>query len=99
MSNKVSQKRIWVIEEIDSNGQVGQRQSMSLVNIDQDDNWCWARPDDRLSNSGIGEWNRVMAALKNVHGEDLRHVVCATGLMDHCNNTGNINKYKDMPNP
>ena len=41
----------------------------------------------------VAEWNRVMNLLSNVNGEDLRHVVCAVGLLDHCLNPDLINDY------
>jgi hypothetical protein len=28
-----------------------------------------------------------MSVLSSVNGEDLRHVICGVGLMDHCNGT------------
>jgi hypothetical protein len=42
------------------------------------------RPDDRLSPAQQKEWDRVLDVLSNVGGEDLRHVVCFAGLLDHC---------------
>jgi hypothetical protein len=89
---------LWLVEEMDSNndGVLEQRQSVSSITVNEDGGWNWTRPDDRLAEGGVAEWDRVMNILKNVNGEDLRHIVCATGLMDHCNDSGTgIENYVD----
>lgn len=90
-------KKVWVVEEVEIGDgvEMGQRQSI-MVYIDdyETGQWQWKRPDERLeSPEAKAEWNRVLQALSNVKGEDLRHVVCAAGLMDHCLNTNNIRDY------
>jgi hypothetical protein len=73
-----------VIEEIPlENDQTGHRQTMGEVET-LDESWRWVRPDDRLSPAQQKEWDRVLDVLSNVGGEDLRHVVCFAGLLDHC---------------
>lgn len=36
-----------------------------------------------------------MNLMSNVNGEDLRHIICANGLMDHCNDLPEILGYED----
>lgn len=74
-------KRIWVIEEIDVNGEVGHRQSVMTFD---DVTGELVRPDERLGTSGRNEWDRLMTILSNVGGEDFRHVINGVALMDHC---------------
>lgn len=78
---------LWLVEEMDADndGVLEQRQSVSSITVNEDNTWHWNCPSDRLTEDGVTEWNRVMNILKSVNGEDLRHIVCATGLMDHCN--------------
>lgn len=77
-------RRLWVVEEREVDGQIAHRQSAQTYTENEDGSWHWDRPDERLTNDQKAEWDRVMALLANVNGEDLRHIVCATGLMDHC---------------
>lgn len=77
-------KRIWVIEEIDVDGEVGHRQSV----IEFDDvTGDLIRPDGRMGTGGETEWDRIMTVLSNVGGEDLRHIIDGRALIDHCLNT------------
>lgn len=77
-------RRVWVVEEVmDSSGNLGQRQSECRLEVSEK-GWNWIRPDERLDEEQRKEWDRVMSNLKNVKGEDLRHIVCASGLLDHC---------------
>tara|TARA_Y100000034_G_scaffold132162_1_gene194498 strand:+ start:565 stop:855 length:291 start_codon:yes stop_codon:yes gene_type:complete len=77
-------KRVWVIEEVDVDGEVGHRQSVMEFNDITGD---LIRPDARLDTSGKTEWDFVMSKLANVAGRDLRHVVNGVALMDHCLDT------------
>jgi hypothetical protein len=86
-------RKVWVIEEVESDGALCHRQSDSSYEIDQDGKWSWNAPADRLSTEATAEWNRVMDLLKNVNGEDLRHVVCGVGLMSHCLDRSDIDCY------
>ena len=79
-------RRVWVIEELEVDGKIAQRQSVQTYHDDGQD-WMWDRPDERLNETQKAEWDRVMSALSNVNGEDFRHVVCASGLFDHCSGT------------
>jgi hypothetical protein len=79
-------KKVWVIEEVETNGAIAHRQSIASFSETQDD-WSWDCPTERLDAEGIAEWERVMSILSNVNGEDFRHLVCGVGLMDHCNRT------------
>lgn len=94
-------RRVWLVKEVpDKTGELAQRQSMLTIAVDdQTDKWYWIRPDERLGAAGIAEWNRIMKLLENVHGEDLRHVVCGVGLMDHCLDPTSINCYCDNDDP
>lgn len=80
----MSKRKVWVVEEVDVNGQIGHRQSTAEIE-DTESGWEWVRPDDRLTEQGQQEWDRVLAVLRNVNGEDLSHLVCGVALMDHCN--------------
>lgn len=42
------------------------------------------RPDDRMLPAAIVEWDRVMALLQNVDGEDLTPIINHIALMDYC---------------
>jgi hypothetical protein len=78
-------RRIWVVEEVVEDGKLAQRQTMQSYVVDEaTGHWAWVRPDDRLSEDAIKEWDRVMKSLKNLAGKDLRSIVCAAGLMDYC---------------
>ena len=74
-------KRIWTIEEIDVDGEVGHRQSMMSFD---DDTGELVRPDERLGTAGRNEWDRVIALLSDVSGEDFSHIINGVALMDHC---------------
>lgn len=77
-------RKSWLVQEVLlANGDIGQRQTVGVFN-DNGDSWGWVRPDDRLDDVQKAEWDRVLSLLKNVGGEDLRHVVCFGGLLDHC---------------
>lgn len=89
----MSERKIWVIEEIVSGDSISHRQSVAIYNQNQDGSWGWMRPDSSLSPEAQAEWDRVMLALSNVNGEDLRHVICGVGLMDHCLDSQNIKNY------
>ena len=91
----MANRKVWVIEEIESDGAICHRQSDSSYEINQDGSWSWNAPLDRLGEEEAVEWNRVMDLLKNVNGEDLRHVVSAVGLMTHCLNRSDIDCYAD----
>lgn len=79
-----TERRVWVVEEVDTGADIGQRQTMGTFSDNEDGTWHWDRPDNRLDEAGKQEWDRVMGVLSNVNGEDLRHVVCFAGLLDHC---------------
>jgi hypothetical protein len=80
----MSTKKVWVIEEVETEGAIAHRQSVASFSEDEND-WSWECPTDRLSTEGQVEWDRVMAVLSDVNGEDFRHLLCGVGLMDHCN--------------
>lgn len=86
-------RKVWVIEEVEADGVITHRQSDSSYELNQDDTWSWNVPSDRMTPEAADEWNRVMDLLKNVNGEDLRHVVCGVGLMTHCLDRNNIDSY------
>ncbi len=74
-------KRMWVIEEIDVEGNIGHRQTaITFDDVTGDLN----RPDSRLGTAGETEWNLVMTQLSSVGGRDLRHIINGVALMDHC---------------
>ncbi len=86
-------RRVWTIEEVPvPSGDLGQRQTVGTYEL-KGDLWHWLRPDDQLDEAGRAEWDRVMVALTNVNGEDLRHIVCFAGLLDHCQHPEDIRKY------
>jgi phage terminase small subunit len=89
-------KNFWTIEEIElEDGNIGHRQTKLTFKNFKDGSWKWDCPEDRLDESCQEEWHRVMNLLKNVNGEDLRHLVCGTSLMDHCLNSSEYRKYAD----
>lgn len=89
----MSKRKVWVVEEVDVNGQIGHRQSTAEIQ-DTEEGWEWVRPEDRIGEEGLVEWDRVLKMLKNVKGEDLRHLVCGVALMDHCHKKEEENKGK-----
>jgi hypothetical protein len=87
-------RTIWVIEEREVDGQIANRESNCTYTESENGSWSWDCPTARLSSAeALAEWNRVMGLLSNVNGEDLRHIVCGVGLMDHCLNANQINNY------
>lgn len=79
------QNKLWVVEEVDvGNGNIAQRQTIGMVANADDGSWCWVKPDERLTDPQKIEWDRVMNLLKNVNGEDLRHLTCFAGMLNHC---------------
>lgn len=87
--------RVWTVEEIDDNGRAAQRHAEGKMGENEDGTWYWVRPDESLSDEQKAEWDYVMEVLKNVRGKDLRHVVCFSGLLDHCLNNHMINCYRE----
>lgn len=78
-------RRVWIIEELEVDGSIAHRQRVQSYTEDEvTGDWSWDKPTDRLTPEQQVEWDRIMTALSNVEGEDLRHVVCAQGLMDFC---------------
>lgn len=91
-----NQRRVWVVEEVPlQRGAVGQRQTEGAVADNDDGTWRWVRPDERLTKDQQEEWDRVVGLLKKVKGEDLRHVICFAGLLDHCMNPKTRDEYSD----
>jgi hypothetical protein len=87
-------RKVWVIEEIESDGQINHRQTETSYDLKEGDSWSWSVPDS-LNDDQKSEWSRVLNLLKNVNGEDLRHVVCAAGLMTHCYNESRTSDYSN----
>ena len=79
-------KKVWVIEEVETNGAIAHRQSVASFS-ENAETWSWDCPAERLDANGQAEWERIMSVISSVNGEDLRHVICGVGLMDHCNGT------------
>jgi hypothetical protein len=48
-----------------------------------------------MTDEAKAEWTRVMNVLKDVKGEDLRHLVSAVSLMTHCLEPNSIENYAD----
>lgn len=91
----MSTRKVWVVEEIATDAGIGQRQTEgSLNNNDSTSKWSWIRPDNRLTVEQQTEWDRVLTALNNVNGEDLRHIVCFAGLLDHCLRPATTSDYE-----
>jgi hypothetical protein len=86
-------RRVWVVEEVEADGQMAQRQTLGEYELQDDGSWAWVRPDERLPQQARVEWDRVMDKLKNVEGEDLRPIVCSAGLLDYCLNPESIDNY------
>lgn len=74
--------RVWIVEEVLVDGKIAQRQSLATYQEDEK-NWQWICPDI-LNEKQKEEWHRIMDVLSNVNGEDLRHIICGVGLLDHC---------------
>ena len=74
-------KRMWVIEEVEVDGGIGHRQTLTEFDDVTGD---IIRPDSRLDTAGRTEWDFVLSKLSNVAGRDLTHVVNGAALMDHC---------------
>lgn len=92
----MEERNIWVIEQVKlEDGEIAQRQSVATFNEHENGSWSWVCPKDRLDEAGIKEWDRILGVLKDVNGEDLRHLVCGVGLMDHCNNPKSCDQYVD----
>lgn len=86
--------KLWVIEEQQVGDEIAHRQTiMHWAEREDDDSWHWIMPEERLDSTAQQEWDRVMGLLSDVNGEDLRHVVCGVGLMDHCLNNPDVTKY------
>jgi hypothetical protein len=88
------ERKVWVVEEVPTPEGYGQRQTMGRSVQRKDGSWRWVRPDDELTAEERAEWNRVMEKLRDVGGEDLRHLVCCAGLLDHCTARSQITPYK-----
>lgn len=90
------QRNFWTIEEVPlEGGSIGHRQSQMNFMDFEDGSWNWVCPVDRLDETQVAEWNRVMGILQNVNGEDFRHIVCAVGLMDHCHHPDSCDPYAE----
>lgn len=90
----MEKRNVYVAEEVlNDNDEVARRQSTSSYTENEDGSWHWDCPESKMTVEQVAEWNRVMNLLSNVNGEDLRHVVCAVGLLDHCLNPDLINDY------
>jgi len=89
----MGQKKIWVIEEIEVDGEVGHRQSVMSFDDETGD---FVRPDERLSKAGRDEWDRCMKAFEDVNGEDMTHIINGVALLDHCKNVqeGRLSKRR-----
>lgn len=91
----MSKLKFWTIEEIElDGGGIAHRQTEMKV-IKEENGWKWDCPVDRLDSAGQAEWYRVLNLLKDVNGEDLRHIVCGAGLMDHCFHPTECEAYLD----
>lgn len=91
----VTNKKVWVVEELEVNGVIAHRQTESSYTEKADGSWSWNVPEDRLTDEGKAEWTRVMNVLKDVKGEDFRHLVSAVSLMTHCLEPNSIENYAD----
>lgn len=89
-------RRIWVVEQVQiDDGSLAQRQTEVFFTENDDGSWHWNCPEDRLDEAGCQEWNRIMEIMKDVNGEDLRHIICGAGLMDHCFNPTGGSDYAE----
>lgn len=81
----MSEHRLWIVEEVPANDNyTGHRQTLGSYYLDEFSSWHWVRPDDKLNESQREEWDRIMDKLRDVNGEDLRHLTCFQGLLEHC---------------
>jgi hypothetical protein len=89
-------RRVWVIEEVKEGETTGHRQTMGTYTLDDDEDgsWHWDRPDDQLTEEGKKEWDRVVGLFKNVGGQDMRHLIDFSSLLDHCNDRWSIDCYR-----
>ena len=88
----MSKNKMLVIEYRDDES--SRRQSTAHFLEDPESGaWKWCVPDV-LDETQAAEWNAVMSLLSDVDGQDLRHVVCGVGLMDHCLGTSD-GEYDD----
>jgi|694.fasta_scaffold23901_2 hypothetical protein len=95
----MGQRKFWGVEEvIIEDGSIAQRQTQISFQDNEDGSWHWVCPSDRLSEQQQEEWHRIMDRLKDVDGEDLRHIVCGVGLMDHCFGKEDLVMYEE-PEP
>lgn len=91
-----NRRRVWTVEEVPlPQGGFGQRQTEGAFDENTDKTWYWVRPDERLNDAQRKEWDRVIGLLQKVKGEDLRHVICFAGLLDHCLKNGMTGDYSD----
>ncbi len=72
-------RKITVIREVTAGNGVGER--VSHITYDEDTGFL-IRPDERLTEDQIAEWDRVMEVMQA--GEDLRGVIDGIALLDHC---------------
>lgn len=86
-------RKVWVVEELEVDGKIAHRETVTSYTENKDGSWSWDIPTDRLSAPGKKEWERLMNLLKDVKGEDLRHLVCGAGLMTHCLDPKSIDQY------
>lgn len=84
-------RRVWVVEEVPAGQELGQRQTTGRYAL-EGGVWAWLPPEDCTA-AERAEWERVMGKLRDVGGEDLRHVVCYAGLLDHCRSPEEIKAY------
>ena len=80
----MSERKLWVIEEVENEGEISQRQSTATFTDNGGDDWNWNRPDEILSDAGKEEWDFVMLQLSDVDGVDYRSLLCGVGLKDWC---------------
>ena len=86
-------RKVWVIEEVKVDGAIAHRKTESSYTEESDGTWFWNIPEDRFTSECQDEWKRIMDTLKDVNGEDMRHLVSAVSFMTHCLEPDRITNY------
>lgn len=78
--------KAWFVEEIDLGGSIGHRET--IMKFD-DATGEWVRPDDKLTEPELKEWDRMIHKL----GKD-KKLLHPVALLDHCHNHTSHRKKK-----
>lgn len=49
-------RKVWIVEEIETDGKIAHRQSIQTYTESEDGKWGWNIPSERMTANGINEW-------------------------------------------